>query len=319
MPLNSSALITRRPIDNFVVQYVNDQDKLVAQKLFPLMQVSNRTGSYYVMSRDDQRVNDTTAPSGSEAKAGSFTASLKTFTTKEKAWKGLVLERDARDLDTSVSNLNQLQASYNMNVLLTDLEAAAVTKATTAANYPAANVLTLSGGDTWADAASDPIDDIRAVREAVYGQVGRYPNKMFLPQKGLDYLARHAGVRDYLKYTQPGLPTTQTIASLLDLDEIVVANSTKLTSAEGATDATAAIWGDKAVLAVVDPGNMVKGVTYGKMFLAASLYTKQIDAPLLGRGLGAHWLENGWEYTLEFTTTDASGDALAGGLIDNIF
>lgn len=319
MPISSSGHITRTPLTDFSIKYGNDQDSYVARKLFPEKKVPNRTGSFYIMSRDHMRSDSTIAPSGSEARAGGFSYSNRTFTLAEHAWKDLVLARDANDMDYSIGDLNKSQAEVNMDKLLLGLEIAAATKATTAANYPSALVTTLSGGATWADTSSDPMEEIRALSQAIFEASGVYPNTMVASQKTIHLLGQHAGVRDYMKYVEKGRPDSSSLASLFGFSNIWIANASKNTANQGATDAISAVWADNAVLAYVNPSAGLRSVTYGMTLMRNNMYTKQIDAPLLGRDGGAHWVESGWEWALEFGAQDSTGDAVAGGLIANTY
>ncbi len=65
----------------------------------------------------------------------------------------------------------------------------------------------------------------------------------------------------------------------------------------------------------------LRSMTYGRCFMPAAFYTKTIDAPELGRGLGAEWLESGWEWCLNFCSRVSSSDtdANAGYLLKNVY
>jgi hypothetical protein len=60
---------------------------------------------------------------------------------------------------------------------------------------------------------------------------------------------------------------------------------------------------------------------YGNTLIRQNFYTKVIDAPKLGRGKGAHWLESGWEWDQQFVCQVSSSNAnsTAGYLINNTY
>ncbi len=96
----------------------------------------------------------------------------------------------------------------------------------------------------------------------------------------------------------------------------------KNTANEGATDSMAAIWGNTALVFCKDPAARLRSMTFGKMFIANQIYTRTLDKSELGRGMGAHEIETGWEYTLEScaTTTPGSDDDFnAGFLLTSVF
>jgi hypothetical protein len=316
--LNTTNMITRTPLERYALDYGANMEGFVWSKLFPQRTAKKRTFSFTVMDKASLRSERTDAPSGSEANAGEFGASVKNVTLAEHAFKGLVLGRDQRDLDSSIGDLNQQQARLNMSVLMTGMEIAAATKATTAANYKSGLSVTLAAGDTWADPASDPLDDIRTYREAVFAESGRRPNIMIMSGKALGYLRQHPSLVDLFKYTMPGLPTQEKLAQVAELQQIVIADAVKNTATEGAADAISSIWDDNVVLAYVNENDPSR-ITYGATFVGQDFYTKIIDEPKLGRNLGAHWVESGIEYAFEFLARDGSEDSIAGAVIKNVF
>lgn len=322
MALNISSFITSTPLENFSVQHLNDlQNDFAALKLAPELMVKKSVGKWYQYARDAIRAEILDAPSGTEAPSSNLSVFTNTYTAKEKAHKMLVLGKDARDADIAVADLDRDAAATNVQKLWIDLESAVATKATTAANYPSANVLTLSGGDTWADSAGSPLEDVQAIREAVFVTSGKYPNVMAISQKGLSYLKLHPDIVDRLKYTNGGPVSLQQIAALFELEQIIVSKAAKNTGVSGGTDSVSTIWGDSAVVAYVDPNPGLRSMTFMRTLMVNRLYTKPIDAPELGRELGAHWIESGLEYAVEFAAqvSDTDGDAIAGGLIANIY
>lgn len=319
MPLDAAAgFITRTPLEDYSLRYANDATAYVWEKLFPARPVKKRTGSYYVLSQDNLRVDTTRAASGTEAKSGSYSVSTKTFTLYEHAWKGLVLGRDARDADKAVADLDMEQAAQNMDKLQLAAESNAVTKVLTTANWPSAQVTTLGTGG-WTAASSDPVEDIRNGRQVAFESGMRYPNYGYCNQKTVDYLRNHPAIRDYFKYVQPGKPTRSILAQLFDLEDIYVSNALSNSATEGQSATLGYVWTNSFVLAYQDPSPGLRTVTFGQTFMAQNLYTKTIDKPELGRDLGAHELETGWEWTMEFIARDASQKPLAGYLIANTY
>jgi hypothetical protein len=319
--LDPSAFITASPLENFSIRYSNDLSGFVAQKLFTPHIVPKKTGQFYSYSKDNLRVKALEAPSGTEAPVHEWSATKRTFTCVEHRVKGLVLERDARDFDKAMADLDQETAMQNMDALMIEMEADAVTLATTSGNYPSALVTTLTNStDRWSDAGGDPLENVRASSQAVFEKCGKYPNKLFLSRQGLEVLKLAPGIVDRVKYTSPTV-AMELIAALFGLDEIVVASAIKNTANEGAADSLSSIWPDSAVLAYVNPTPALKSMTFGKLFMAQSMFVKSIDRPELGGGLGAHHLESGWEYELKSAASTSSSDAdfVAGALIANIY
>ncbi len=317
--LNPSSFITAQPLDDFSLRYGNSLDAYVAQKLFTPHIVSKKTGQFYSYSKDNLRVKSLEAPYGTEAVAHEYAASKKTFTTVPHAVKQLVLGSDARDFDRAMADLDQEAAMQNMDALMLELETDAYTKATTSGNYPSGLVTTLTDGTNgWDVANSDPMENIRASREATFLRCGKNVNKAFMSKKTLDFLKLNPAIVDRIKYTGQEV-TADILKMLFELDEICISDAIKNTALEGAADVLARVWGDQTVLAYIDPAPKLKSMTYGKLMMVNRLYSKTIDQPDLGRDLDAHYLETGWDYCLESAATASSSDDdfVAGALIIN--
>ena len=139
-----------------------------------------------------------------------------------------------------------------------------------------------------------------------------------MSRKSMNILLINPSVLDRVKYTQ--LASSEDILkSLLGMNEFIISDVMKNTAQEGAADVFAEVWGDEVLLFHKDPANSRKSMTFGKCFMRNQMYVKSIDAPELGRDKGAHWLESGLEYTLEFIGQDSNGDSICAGLIDNVY
>ncbi len=104
----------------------------------------------------------------------------------------------------------------------------------------------------WSDyGSSTPIEDIREWKRTVRRLIGRDPNRMVLGDLTRDVLMDHPDFLDRIKYTERGIATVDLVASLLDLDRILVGTSVRATSAEGVAEASVtytANWDDDAFL-----------------------------------------------------------------------
>lgn len=125
-----------------------------------------------------------------------------------------------------------------------------------AAIYTAGNKTDLSGGGKkkWTAADSDPGADIRAARDAVRRQIGRYPNVLAIGPDVFNALVAHEGIQERFKYTSSDSITAALLAKYFDLDEVIIGKAVALP--EGANDKTPAqdVWGKDAVLAYVPRG-----------------------------------------------------------------
>lgn len=109
----------------------------------------------------------------------------------------------------------------------------------------------------WNDAASTPIEDIRAARTTAKLATGMRPNTLVLGSQVVDALYDHPDIIDRVKYGQtPGNPadiTLRDLELLFKINRIFVMDAIENTAAEGATESNAFIGGKKALLCFVPP------------------------------------------------------------------
>lgn len=307
---------TRTPLANFSLRYGNELSGYAAQKIFTPHPVPRAQGEFYVYSRDNLRVENVDAPRGSEAPGGEYEAHKKPYNCKERAWKGLILEKDARDADVPVAQLNQDQAMHNMDILMLQMEVACYAKVSDTNNYPVDLVETLTGTDVWTDPGADIIAQIRDMKEAVFTRCGRRPNALGISGKQLNIIKTHPNIVSRISGFKRDV-TIEDLKALFDLQEIVVSDVAKNTAAKGQSDALSNVWGSTALVFYKDPAVRLKSLTYGKLFIVSEFYTKRIDAPELGRDGAAYYLESGWEWDMQFAAqaSESDNDAIAGGII----
>jgi hypothetical protein len=101
----------------------------------------------------------------------------------------------------------------------------------------------------WDAANSTPLQDIDGYKRTMQSLTGRTPNKAVMSQKVFDVLKRHATIKGTLFTTTSGVPTAQineqTLAAILELDEIIVLRAIVDSAKYGATASIAYIAGDK--------------------------------------------------------------------------
>lgn len=311
---------TTTALEALSVRYANDQTKYAALKVFSPFMVPKSHFKWYIYDKSNLRAeSNLQAPSGTKAHRYDYSVTTASGLTKEYAVSGLILEKDARDFDRPVADLRTDQALLNMDKLMIALEAAAYTKISTTANYAAG--LTGAVGTAWSSPTSTPIDDVIGYQQAVFESCGVRPNAMVINGKTLNYLKTHPEIVDRIKYVG-GMndAALKAIADLFQVQEITVSDVLKLTSNEGATDATSVIWGNTALLYVKNDSSALRTLSYGRAFMAQQMWVKSIPRLDLARGaLGAEELESGWEYDLQFIAQDGSAKSTAGALLTGIY
>lgn len=104
----------------------------------------------------------------------------------------------------------------------------------------------LSGGTQWNDAASTPIKDIGAAKEAVRSKCGETPNVLVLGASVYNALKFHPGLLAHLGSAALQMLTMEHLKMLFEVDEIIIGNSIATPDGKKLND----IWGKFASLIV---------------------------------------------------------------------
>ena len=134
-----------------------------------------------------------------------------------------------------------------------------------AAQYAAANKVTLAGNDQWsafAQADSDPIEDIMTGLDACVMR----PNILVMGNAVSSKLRRHPVIVKSYNGTSgdAGIVPLQFIADLFELDQVLVGQGWVNTAAKGQATALARVWGKHAALIYRDrTADTQRGVTFG--------------------------------------------------------
>jgi hypothetical protein len=108
-----------------------------------------------------------------------------------------------------------------------------------------------SGGSDftqWSNAASTPIEDITDAGVTMEAASGFLPNKLVVSRQVWADLKNHPDIVDRIKHTSRDAVTTDLVARLFGLDEVLIAAAIRNTRGEGLTHSGAHIAGDDALL-----------------------------------------------------------------------
>lgn len=117
------------------------------------------------------------------------------------------------------------------------------------------------------DSTSHPINDITTYQDAVEGRIAKMPNKFVLGKSVFSKLKNHPEIMDRIKYVQKAVVTVDMLASLLDIEQVLVGRAIYTTSPEGTPEDSVVyqrIWGNDALLlyAPAAPSLMTPAATY---------------------------------------------------------
>jgi hypothetical protein len=247
------------PLTNMSVAFLQDPALFVARRVFPVVSVLKQSDLYFTYDRSyfmrDQMKQR--APGTESAGAG---YAVGTDDYRCKVW---ALHKDIDD-ETRLNEDAPLNSDADAVSFLTEarllrMENEFVTKymGTSTWSKDITGVASSPTGDQvlqWNDAASTPIEDVRAYKTYVHKLTGRRPNVLVLGQEVYDKLADHPDIIDRIKYSggisndSPAKATPVLLAQLFELDEVVVAGAVENTAAEGAAASYSFVVGKTALL-----------------------------------------------------------------------
>jgi hypothetical protein len=231
--------------------------------VFPKVLVNNKSDYYYIFDkgpwfRDEAGL---VAP-GTSAPEGGYTVSNSTYNCEVYGWTTPVYDQVKANAD-SVFRLEAEAVEFSTDKIHLKIEKTVANLLFTSANW--SNSITLSGTSQWSDFSnSDPIGDLRTAIEAVQKTAGVRPNTVVMGQEVWNKLADHPDLLDRVKYSQKGIVGPDLLASLIEIDRVLIGEAVYDTAAEGATSSMSFIWGKHCWVGYVPPapGIRVPGAGY---------------------------------------------------------
>lgn len=214
------------PLTNVSVAYMQKADAFISTKVFPRVPVSKQSDLYWKYSKSDWRRTDVqkrapgTESAGIGWKVDTGTYFAHVYAVHKDVDDQVRSNADSfwqLDKDSTLFVTNQLMLKRDI-----DWNAAFFTTNVWADEQ--------AGGtdfDGWADVASDPIVQFSNLQTAFIKNSGNKANTLVLGANAITVLKNHPDIIDRIKYTQRGVVTTDLLASLFDVEQILVSYATK--------------------------------------------------------------------------------------------
>ena len=230
------------PLSNVVVG--RRPTGFIADRLIPIVPVSKQSALFWTTNRKEgfrHEPNISQRAPMAEARKITFAVSSDNYYAKNYA---LASEWPAED-EVNADQQLRIAEMHAMNVtdkLMYDLEFRTAALATQV--HTQFNVATAWTNKSGAAIYSNLIDFIDTFRQIT----GVKPNRMIIPTEIWKHVKRNDEIRDLLFGDRGGLASTQQLASLLEIDEILVpeilANSAGETETDNGSASLTPIWGN---------------------------------------------------------------------------
>lgn len=254
--LNASGARVIDPILSTVAQGYKNSD-MVGLNLFPYVPVGQRGGKIITFGKEDFALYNTARAPGANTKRIQYGYSGSNFALESHSLEGLVPFEIMQEAESVPGiDLGRGAVIKTQNVIALRLEYAQATLATTAGNYPAGNKVTLAGTSQWSDltsGVSDPMKDVETAKEAVRSKIGKRPNTVVIGAAVWAMLRMHPKIVDRMKYTGRDVATTELMAQLFGVKNVVIGDAVYDNNGTFAD-----VWGKNVVVAYTELGSLAE-------------------------------------------------------------
>ncbi|MDA8088447.1 MAG: major capsid protein [Nitrospiraceae bacterium] len=283
-------------LTNLSIKYSNQA--MIWPLALPLIPVNKRSDKYFVYNKEDAYTlaDDTVFPKAfpNEMDWGTSTGN---YSVTDHAFADWLPEEVIENADVPLQP--EVDTNDYLNLLLDIAQEQRVANIVfNAASYAAGNSVTLSGTSQWSSANATPIEDIQNAIESCFGPDGRANTLVF----GVDTwkaLRSHPQILDAVKAATRlqaaggGLASRDEVATLFEVDQILVGRGRYNTAKQGQNPTFARLWGKHAAALYVEKAPGIRSITFGATFCETRRQTQR-DFDVKRGVKGAHYLKVVW-------------------------
>lgn len=274
MPSPTTSLATLRPELGTLFQFDPDMDRqgFIANRVCPVLEVQKQSGAFGKITLANLLATRTTKrASGSGYNRQKWEFDDASFSCEEHGAEEVVDDREAQMyadyLDAEAVSLMRAR-----DVVLRNYEQRVADLIFNTSTWTGSS-LTTAIGTAWSTVATaTPVTDVAAAVLKVYDGSGLWPNALIINRKVFLALRRCAQIIDLCKAqgfmdVRQGTINEQQLAQVFDLEQVIVAGSSKNSANEGATATPVQIWSNTyAMVARVATGNDIKEPCIARTF-----------------------------------------------------
>lgn len=230
-------------LTNVMVAYRNR--KLVSEIVAPQVLVDEQAGKYFVGDKNEWRPTDDLRRPGTIAGEVEWKQSTDSYYCDGHAQLTVIPDEWRRTAGARALNLDVTGANKVARIVALNKEVALL--AALVAGCTTVNLATIQ----WDDDDNDPVARVDSDKETIIKACGEAPNTLLLSRPVFRGVRNNASIAQRITAAQrlaDALVTPEQLASIFEVDQVLVADAVKLTSNEGATDVTDFVWGKYALL-----------------------------------------------------------------------
>ena len=244
-------------LSNLSVKYANDRAGYVFPKL-PTVQVSHETDEYYIFGRESFQIPQTIRANKGAANRSEYTLSIGTYSLDRHSLDDIVTDRERNNANKGIN------PDVDTMELLTDqimnrMEYDAATAMFTSTSWNNSGSLTSTLYWTLNSTTTDVIGDVQSMTTVIMQKTGKPANTLVIGKKTYNAVRNQVNILDRIKYSERGIITPELLASVLDINNLIIGTSVYDAGIEGsATPSTTWIWDTKALAMYLEPNAKLK-------------------------------------------------------------
>lgn len=241
------------------VAYVQSSTKFVADRLFPMVPVQRQSDRYAVYNQGDflRDEVDKRSPGAAPKRIGYNVSSTNTYTADEWAAEHAIDDQVRANVSGPYAPEEDATRFLTQKMMIRR-ERQFVTQFFSTGNLwtgssDAQDLVSGTDFTAWSNAASSPIEDLHKQMSRIESNTGFLPNKLCINRQVWFDLKNHPDIVDRTKYTSRDAVSTDLVARLLGIDEVLVAAGVRNTKDEGLAHSGSYIAADNALLVYAAP------------------------------------------------------------------
>ncbi|MEQ1675075.1 MAG: hypothetical protein ABL876_00160 [Chitinophagaceae bacterium] len=218
----------------------------IADQIAPTVRVQKQSDKYYIFGREGwvlEPGSDMRAPNSGAYEVPGLAVSLDSYFCQEHALQIGVADEERENADSPLSP-DRDGTELITSKLLLGRELIVQGLCLTAANYGSGYSTTLSGTAQWSDYTnSTPTVNIKTGIRKIHAGMFTEPNAAVIPYSVMSILEDHTAFVDRVKYTSAASLTSDIVARLLGVRNVVIPGVGYNSARMGQAESLAYIWG----------------------------------------------------------------------------
>ena len=227
----------------------------IFDQVFPTVPVKKESDSYFIYDLSNLRLEETLRANHSKANIVEEDFSTASYALEEHALRELITDRDRNNADKPLNlDIDATEKLEEKIQIRQEVEVANLAFTTTSWS----NTLSISAAAAWSTTGTVPLNQILTASSLILRDAHVRANRAVLGWESFKALKVNTSTLDMIKYTERGIITEDILASLWDIDKVIVGRASYVNSAEGRTNSSAFIWDDKALIYYVPQSARLK-------------------------------------------------------------